>query len=145
MLIYRLLADAVLILHFGFVLFVILGQAVVVIGLGLRWGWVRNFWFRTVHLGAIVFIVAQTWLNWVCPLTDLENYFRAYAGEATYPGGCISYWIERILFYDMESWVFKLSYTLFGTVTLLSWILGPPRWRRKVDHEGTKKHEGREA
>jgi hypothetical protein len=50
---YRGLADAVLVLHAGVVLFVVAGLALTLVGGALRWRWVRNFWFRAAHLAAI--------------------------------------------------------------------------------------------
>ena len=60
---YRLLADFVLIVHFGIVLFVLLGMLLTLIGLAARWRWVHNFWFRTAHLITIVIVVLQAWLG----------------------------------------------------------------------------------
>ncbi len=48
-----MLADAIVIIHALFVAFVVFGMAAIVVGLVLRWGWVRNFWFRVLHLAAI--------------------------------------------------------------------------------------------
>jgi len=53
------LADAILLLHFGFVLFVVGGLALTWIGAAAGWAWVRNFWFRAAHLGAIAFVAGE--------------------------------------------------------------------------------------
>ena len=59
---YRLLADLILLLHSSFVVFVIVGLVCVLIG-GVRgWRWVRNPWFRWAHLLAIGIVVAQVGL-----------------------------------------------------------------------------------
>ncbi|MDP6153380.1 MAG: DUF2784 domain-containing protein, partial [Phycisphaeraceae bacterium] len=81
---YRLLADFVLIVHFGIVLFVLLGMLLTLIGLAARWRWVRNFWFRMAHLITIVMVVLQAWLGVVCPLTILENGLSERAGRQGY-------------------------------------------------------------
>ena len=72
MLPYQFLADAVLVLHFGIVVFVVGGLVLVVAGNALRWRWVNAFGFRLAHLAAIAVVVAQSWLGEVCPLTTLE-------------------------------------------------------------------------
>jgi len=50
-------ADAVLAMHAGFIAFVVVGQAAILVGIALRWRWVRGLWFRVLHLGAIGFVV----------------------------------------------------------------------------------------
>jgi hypothetical protein len=63
---FRLAADIVLILHASFVLFVIVGLLLVFIGKFAQWGWVRNFWFRAAHLGAIGLVLIQSWFRVIC-------------------------------------------------------------------------------
>ncbi len=80
---YRFLADAVVVIHLGFVLFVVVGGFLV-----LRWP--RTAW---VQLPAAVWGVLVEWSGWVCPLTPLENWLRAQGGAAGYAGG----FVERYL------------------------------------------------
>ncbi|HUF62990.1 MAG TPA: DUF2784 family protein, partial [Verrucomicrobiales bacterium] len=63
---YQLLADAVLLLHFAIVLFVVGGLVFVVVGNFRRWPWVNSLWFRFAHLAAIGVVVAQAWLGKIC-------------------------------------------------------------------------------
>ena len=128
MLTYRLLADAVLLLHVSIVVFVIAGLLLTAAGLVRRWRWVRSFWFRMAHLLAIAVVVGQAWVGVICPLTEWENMLRAKAGEATYTGGFIAHWLHALLFYEAPSWVFTLCYTVFGCLVLATFVLGPPRW-----------------
>ena len=69
---YQFLAEAVLVLHFAIVSFVVGGLVLIVAGNLLRWHWVNGLWFRLAHLAAIGVVVAQAWLGKVCPLTTLE-------------------------------------------------------------------------
>jgi hypothetical protein len=127
---YLLAADAVLLLHLLFVVFVIAGLVLTLVG-GLRsWAWVRNWWFRVTHLAAIGVVVLQSWLGVICPLTKLEMALRDRAGDTTYAGGFISHWLETILYYRAPAWVFAVVYTAFGVLVLLSWFRVPPRRRR---------------
>lgn len=133
--VYRILADLVLVLHAAIVAFVVMGQLLVIAGLVLRWRWVRNFWFRAAHLLAIVVVVVQSWAGVPCPLTVLENVLRERSGGAAYPGGgFIAYWMHELLFYEAEPWVFTLCYSLFGLTVLACFLIGPPRnpWRSKA-------------
>lgn len=119
---WRLAADAVLLLHFAYVLFVVLGLALILAGGLLQWRWVRNPVFRTLHLLAIAVVVAQAWLGMVCPLTTLENVLRARAYDATYPGDFISWWVHRVLFWQAPPVVFSVIYTVFGLLVAASWL-----------------------
>ena len=58
---YAIAADALLFVHTLFVLFVILGLLLIIVGGLKHWQWVRNPWFRLSHLAAIGFVVAQAW------------------------------------------------------------------------------------
>ena len=134
MLLYRILADLVVIAHFSYIAFVIFGMAAILIGLALRKDWVRNPWFRIAHLVAIVIVAGQAIVGLTCPLTTLENFLRRRAGQATYPGAFIGYWAHRLTFYHAPPWVFALCYVLFGLLVLITFLLAPPRRRtRKID------------
>ena len=69
---YRLAADAVVLVHFSYVAFVVVGLAAILLGLVCRWGWVRNFWFRSLHLLAILIVAAEAVCGITCPLTTWE-------------------------------------------------------------------------
>ena len=127
---YLLAADAVLLLHLLFVVFVVAGLVLTLVGRLLSWAWVRNWWFRVVHLAAIGVVVLQSWLGVICPLTKLEMALRDRAGDTTYVGGFVSHWLETILYYRAPAWVFAVVYTAFGLLVLLSWFWVPPRRRR---------------
>jgi hypothetical protein len=128
---YQLLADAVLMLHFAIVLFVIGGLMAVVAGNWLgRWPWVNSLWFRLVHIAAIGVVVAQAWLGQVCPLTTLESWLRVRAGESAYSKSFIEHWVQALLFYEAPAWVFVLAYTVFGLAVLGAWWRYPPRVRQ---------------
>lgn len=128
---YRLLADFVLVLHVAFVLFVIIGLVLTLVGYFMKWQWVRNPWFRWLHLAAIGIVVLQAWGGVQCPLTTLEDYFRASAGGVTYSGGFIAYWLRSLLFIQAEPWKFTVAYSLFGSLVLASWFFVRPGSFRK--------------
>jgi hypothetical protein len=131
MLFYRLLADLVVVAHFAYVGFVVFGMAAILVGGVLRWHWVRNFWFRVLHLVAIALVAGQALAGILCPLTTLENMLRLRAGQATYPAAFIGYWAHRLMFYRAPGWVFTLCYSLFALAVAGALILIPPRWPKK--------------
>ncbi|HKK06678.1 MAG TPA: DUF2784 domain-containing protein [Gammaproteobacteria bacterium] len=120
-------ADVVLIAHVAFVAFVVFGLVLIWLGKLLRWGWVRNPWFRLVHLAAIVFVVLESWVGMACPLTSWEMELRQGAGGATYTGSFIAHWLDKILYYQFPAWVFVVAYTAFGAVVIASWFWVRPR------------------
>jgi polyferredoxin len=130
---YRQLADAVLLLHFLLVLFVVFGLAAIVAGNLLRWRWVNGVGFRVAHGSAIAVVVAQAWLGIACPLTTLESWLRGQAGDAGYDAGFIEHWVQRLLYWEAPAWVFVLVYTAFGLLVVLSWWAFPPRARQRRD------------
>ena len=85
---YRLLADAVVLLHLAFVLFVLLGGLLV-----LRWP--RLAW---VHLPVVAWGAGIAFLGAICPLTPLENHWRRLAGEEGYAGGFVEHYVIALLY-----------------------------------------------
>ena len=114
MLIYRILADVTVVIHALLALFVVLGLLAVLVGWAVGWQWVRNFWFRAIHLGLISTIVVFPLVGGLCPLTDFEKWLRARGGEETYPGSFLAYWVHELLFVEVSSRVIAVSYCAFG-------------------------------
>jgi len=86
--IFRFLADLILILHLCFIVFSIFGGLFV-----LRWRWSWK-----LHLPALVWGFLVQYFVWVCPLTVWENHFRALGGEAGYPGGFIEHYVAALIY-----------------------------------------------
>jgi hypothetical protein len=131
-----LLADAILILHVGIILFVIGAVPLVWVGYFLNWRFVRNFYFRAAHLLLIGFVAAQALLGLVCPLTIWENALRARGGaDDVYEGSFIAHWLRRLIFYEADSWVFTAAYIGFFLLVLVTVFAVKPNrpawWQRK--------------
>jgi len=124
---YLLAADILLLAHALFVAFVIFGLVFIIVGKLFSWSWVRNPWFRLVHLIAIGVVVLQSWLGVICPLTIWEMALREKAGDTVYAGTFIAHWLETIFYYRAPAWVFILCYTVFGFLVLASWFWVRPR------------------
>ena len=125
------LADLVLVIHALFVAYVILGFAAILLGWLRHWHWVRNWWFRAVHIAAIGFVMAETWLGLLCPLTVLENLLRTAEGGRAYSVPFFQHWVHEFLFYDFPAWVFTLAYTALAILVLIAWLLVPPEHGEK--------------
>jgi hypothetical protein len=124
---YQILADGVLVLHAGLVLFVVAGLFLILLGGARHWQWVRHLWFRLLHLAAIVIVMLESWLDIVCPLTSFELWLRIRAGQGAYQGDFIAHWLGRLLFYQAPPWVFILVYSAFALLVVVSWVIVRPR------------------
>ncbi len=127
---YQALANAVLLLHFGVVIFVVLGLPAILIGNWRGWAWANNLWWRFAHLLAIAVVVVQAWLGQYCGLTVLESSLREQAGQDGYERSFVEYWVQRLLYYEGPLWAFSLVYTVFGALVAWAWWHYPPRVRR---------------
>lgn len=123
------LADAILALHVGIVLFVVLGALVIPLGAWRGWRWVRGFRWRVTHLVLMGVIALQAWLGALCPLTVWEQALRRHAGEAVYQTSFIEHWLSRLIFFEAPWWVFVAAYTAFAGFVLLLWRRVPPTRR----------------
>ena len=94
------IADAIVVVHFGFVVFVVVGGF-------LTWRW---RWIILLHGPAALWGTLIEFAGWVCPLTPLENHFRRLAGESGYQGGFIQHHLLQVLY--------PVDYTLALRVTL---------------------------
>lgn len=83
-----LFADVVVLIHVGFVCFVVLGGL-----LALKWP--GAIW---LHLPAVVWGALIEFANWPCPLTPLENWLRRRAGSAGYETGFIEHYLVPLLY-----------------------------------------------
>ena len=126
------LADAILLLHVGIVVFVVLGTMLILVGGWRRWRWVRGFKWRLVHLLLIAFVVLQTWLGALCPLTVWEQALRRRAGQVIYGESFIGHWLSRLIFFEAPWWAFVIAYSTFAALVLVAWIKVPPRHSIRV-------------
>ena len=85
---YRALADVVVVIHFCFVIFVVLGGLLVL----------RRPWLAWLHVPAAVWGALIEFAGWICPLTPLENHLRALGREPGYSGGFVEHYITAVLY-----------------------------------------------
>jgi len=108
---YRLAADAVLILHLAFVVFVALGGFLVV-------RWPKLAW---AHLPAVAWAALVEFSGWICPLTPLEIALRHGAGDAAYTGDFVEHYIVALLY--PESLTRDMQIKLGIAVVLLNAVI----------------------
>lgn len=119
-----LLADLVLLVHLGFVVFVAAGAFLVLWRRGVAW----------LHVPCAAYGAAIEFFGWVCPLTPLENHLRRRAGEAGYAGGFIENYLEGILY--PAGWsrihLWLGAAVVVGNALIYGWIL----WRGRRQQRG---------
>jgi hypothetical protein len=117
------LADAILVVHAAFVAFVVGGLAAIWLGIAFKRRFAFNPWLRGLHLAAIAFVVVQSLLGLLCPLTIWEDALRGTHTEA----GFIQRWIHAWLFWRAPAWVLNIAYVAFGLLVAATWWRWPPR------------------
>ena len=85
---FRVLADGLVVLHLGFILFVIFGGLVVAL-------WPKAIW---AHIPCAVWGITIELSGFICPLTSMENYLRLQAGQSAYSGDFIIHYIEPVIY-----------------------------------------------
>lgn len=116
---YRILADLVVVLHFAFVLFVVLGGL-----FALRWP--RAAW---LHLPAALWGAGIEFLAGICPLTPLENRLRRMGGEAGYAGGFVEHYVLPALY--PAGLTHDVQLVLGTIVVVLNVVIYTVVWRRR--------------
>jgi hypothetical protein len=108
-------ADAVLVLHFAFVLFVVAGGLAV-----LRWP--RLAW---IHIPAALWGMLIEFAGWICPLTPLENALRVRGGGSAYAGGFIDNYLTSLIYPDglTRPMQFAIGVFVFTINALIYWRL----------------------
>jgi polyferredoxin len=120
-----MIADAILVVHFGIVLFIVGGLVATWIGAARGWPWVRNPWFRYAHLAAIGYVAGEAVLGVACPLSVWEDLARG----GMRPESFIGRWVRSLLFYEAPEWVFTLAYVAWALAALATLRFVPPRRR----------------
>jgi hypothetical protein len=119
-------ADIIATIHLGYVIFVILGFVLIVVGVIFKWRWIRNLWFRSLHLAAIGAVALEALLGVNCPLTVLEFDLRHPGISSQENVSFIGTLIDSLLFYDAPGWLFTIIYTTFAIIVVITFVLAPP-------------------
>jgi hypothetical protein len=88
--VWRALADVVMIVHGALLLFFAIGAF-------LAWRWPKLIW---VHLGIVVWNLVIVLVDFGCPVTATEKFFRREGGESVYAGGYIQHYLNGRLWPD---------------------------------------------
>lgn len=126
---YGFLADVLGLIHFGYVSFVVLGQLLILVGICLRWRWIRDMRFRLVHLAMILIVALESLGEVMCPLTVWENKLRLLAGQTVEGDSFVANLLNNIMFFNglpYYHWIFKTAYVSFAALVAMSFVIAPP-------------------
>ena len=118
-----MLADIVLILHFFIVIFITVGFFLIPLGYYYNWNWIKSLKLRLFHCGLMFLVTFETLVGITCPLTSIENNLRGMSNSKSF----ISFWIEKIIYWDFPTKFFIFLYFIFLGWTLLMWKIYPPK------------------
>ena len=122
---YKLLADALVVFHMGFVGFVLLGGTI-----ALRWR--RAMW---LHLPAVAWGIYIELSHNICPLTPLENHLRRAGGATTYQGGFVDHYIMPVLYPNGLTHAMQVAIAVVIVVlnaVVYGWIIAGRRIRERL-------------
>ncbi len=137
---WRFLADSIVLVHFLFVVFMLVGflftfAAVVYVYVFRRRGGIERFFgwtvFRWVHVCGIGFVGSLAVMEKYCPLTSLENAIRRRGPNGgQYTGSFIIHYVEKLLYPNVHPLAILVPTILIAAFTLTIFIIRPP-WREK--------------
>lgn len=116
---YTFLADALVLLHLTFIVFVVAGGLLLLKWPGLVW----------IHLPAAVWGAVVEFQGWICPLTPLEVHLRQLAGERGYPGGFIDNYVLALMY--PEGLTGEIQVILGAMVVLVNLLIYAALWCRR--------------
>ncbi len=124
--VYRVLADILVILHFAWILFMLAGFFITVLAFRMKHLFELCV-FRTVHVLGIVYISVLAAMGRYCPLTVWENALRRrYSPSTVYPGSFIARYIERLVYPGVDPIVIVVPTVLIGLFTAAVFLVRPP-------------------
>ena len=137
---YLLAADLILLIHFLFVAFVVLGFIFIWIGYFTKQKFARNAKFRICHILAMGIVLCESLVGMICPLTEWENNLRVRGGQnQVYETGFMKEWIHKIMFFDFSELTFVIVYALFFAVILLTFWAIPLDLKKPAERQSANK------
>lgn len=131
---YGFLAEFIVAVHLVYIAFVLVGLLLIVAGTLLRWNWIRNPWFRYIHLTMILIVAVEAAVKFECPLTTWENQLRVAAGE--HPDMERSFTSRLMGMVLHPEWASEeklyIGSMVIAGLVLGSFLFAPPRTRRRV-------------
>ncbi len=133
---YTRLADAVLAVHVGVILFNVFGLVVIPLGGWLGWRFVRILWWRALHVAVLALVALQAVLAQACFLTNWQAELMRAAGRSFSAAPLIARVVNRLIYWPLPLWAFAVLYVAVCGYVLLLWWWVPPRLRQSDSGRG---------
>jgi hypothetical protein len=125
---YKIFADAIIVVHFLYILFMLLGFLLTGYALFFREKFFDRWLFRSLHLLGIFYVVSLNILGKYCPLTILENELRLkYEAYSVYSGSFIIHYLEKLVYPDVNPLVIQIPTVFLAIFTIVVFIVRPPK------------------
>jgi Protein of Unknown function (DUF2784) len=113
---FRVSADLVVVIHFAFVIFAVLGGILVL--KRKKWAW--------MHVPSLLWAALIEFADWMCPLTWLEDWLREKGGATSYSGDFVGHYLLPVLYPDKLTRSFQITLGLLvvvGNAVIYAWLL----------------------
>jgi len=125
--VYKFLAEIILVIHFLWILFMLYGFVYNLVGLLFNKKLLKNFWLRTIHLVGILYVASLAILNKYCPLTILETKLRQkFDPTFSQPDSFIIYHLEKIVYPEIHPIVIVIPTVIIAIFSFLVYLIKPP-------------------
>jgi len=125
---YRIFAEAIIVVHFLFVLFMLLGFLLTLYALFFREKFLDWWLFRSLHLLGIFYVASLSILGKYCPLTLLENQLMSrYEASSVYSGSFIVHYLEKFIYPDVNPLTIQIPTVFIAILTIVAFIGRPPK------------------
>jgi len=129
---YRILADLIVTIHFAWILFMLTGFILTLRGFFHR-EFFEKWLFRVMHLIGIIYVNLLGLMGKFCPLTLWENILREkHNPSLTYPGSFIIHYVEKLVYPEVNPWIIYIPTILITVFTIIIFILRPPAKIKKL-------------
>ena len=121
-----LFSEIVLLFHFCIFLFIILSFFLIPLGYQQKWEWVKNKYYRLIHIILMGVIFVETALGFMCPLTVLEHFLR----NDTKINNKFTEIIHEIMYWDLSSYQFIILYLFSFLYLVILWFFFKPDFKK---------------
>ena len=119
-------SEIVLLFHFCIFLFMILSFFLIPLGYQQKWEWVKNKYYRLIHIILMGVIFVETALGFMCPLTVLEHFLR----NDTKINNKFTEIIHEIMYWDLSSYQFIILYLFSFLYLVILWFFFKPDFKK---------------
>ena len=125
---HKIFADAIIVVHFLYILFMLLGFLLTIYAVLFREKFFDWWLFRSFHLLGIFYVASLSILGKYCPLTILENELRLRDEiSSVYSGSFIIHYLEKLVYPDVNPLVIQIPTVFLAIFTIVVFIVRPPK------------------